>query len=73
MNEDGPRGWYGPPTSRRWHFIGPDSRSLCRKWLVPAWSDELIDRAYGPANGDCASCKAKLEASTAAAAAEATP
>lgn len=54
------QGWYGPPNSRRWHYIGPDARSLCGKWLVPGWNATLIDKAFGPANGDCATCKAKL-------------
>lgn len=56
------QGWYGPPTSRRWHFIGADARSLCGRWFVPAWGPEHVDRAYGPANGDCAACKKKLPA-----------
>lgn len=54
-------GWYGPPTSRRWHYIADDGRSLCGKWLVPAWGDSLVDKAFGPADGDCAACKRKLE------------
>ena len=59
-------GWYGPPNSRRWHYItSDDGRSLCGKWLVIAWSADLIDRAYGPANGDCAACKSKLAARSA--------
>lgn len=59
---DEPRGWYGPPNSRRWHYIGTDGRSLCGKWLVPSWSPHLVDRAYGPASGDCAECKKKAPA-----------
>lgn len=58
-------GWYGPPTSRRWHYIvGADARSLCGKWFVPAWSEELIDKSYGPANGDCTACKKALAAAS---------
>lgn len=53
-------GWYGPPNSRRWHYFGDDGRSLCGKWLVVAWDAALIDKAYGPANGDCAACERKL-------------
>jgi hypothetical protein len=54
------RGWYGPPKSRRWHYIGTDARSLCGKWLVLGWGEQLVGKAFGPANGDCATCKAKL-------------
>ena len=60
-SDDAHEGWYGPPNSRRFHYFGPNgAHSLCGKWLVLAWSADLIDIAYGPANGDCAACKAKL-------------
>jgi hypothetical protein len=57
-----PHGWYGPPNSRRFHYFTNEAgRSLCGKWLVFSWSADLIDVAYGPANGDCAACKRLLE------------
>jgi hypothetical protein len=54
-------GWYGPPNSRRWHYFR-GGRSLCQKWAV-FMSDEDIpyDKAFGPADGDCAACKRALD------------
>lgn len=58
--QEGVRGWYGPPKSRRFHYFESDGRSLCGKWLVLAWGQYLVDLALGPASGDCAACKKKL-------------
>lgn len=58
-------GWYGPPNSRRWHyFTDVDGKSLCNKWLVLAPIAEVVGRAYGPADGDCAACKKALDKRT---------
>lgn len=51
-------GWYGPPGSRRWHWIGTDGRSLCGKWFVLAWSSGLVNVSPGNPDGDCAACTA---------------
>lgn len=68
MTAAGTRGWYGPPNSRRWHFIAEDGRSLCGKWLVLSWGPSLVDHSNGPANGDCAACEKKLESEEASSA-----
>lgn len=57
-------GWYGPPNSRRFHYFR-GGRALCGKWMVFMADAEIpYDCAYGPASGDCATCKKKLEASS---------
>lgn len=60
MTDTQTEGWYGPPTSRRFHYFR-NGRSLCGKWFVLASDDKIAwGRALGPADGDCAACKKKV-------------
>ncbi len=56
-------GWWWPMNSRKAHYIGPDGRSLCRKWQswAPVVRLELEAPDSPPSRDDCAACRRKLE------------
>jgi hypothetical protein len=55
-------GWYWPGNSRKAHYFGADSRSLCGRFaLFPGMQSEKQGDATTPASpDDCAACRRKV-------------
>ena len=54
-----PTGWDLMGGDRgKWHFFGPDGRSLCGKWANLTWN--FLTQEVHPDN-QCAACRRKLE------------
>ena len=62
MTEKPKTGWWNPnPANGRskWHYIGPDGRSLCGKWLCIMGDKEQGDDDH---QDNCPKCRKALEA-----------
>lgn len=53
-------GWWWPGASRKAHFFGPDSRSLCSRWVAIGNDPASFPLAEGPGPDDCRACWKKL-------------
>lgn len=55
-------GWAPPtPGSRKWHYHGPDRRSLCGRWVRLFADDSVFEPDTGPSQNDCAGCRKALD------------
>ncbi len=60
-----PVGWWNPtPYSMRqrsvFHYVGPDGRTLCRKWLYVGLG--IVEEGQDDHPDNCAECKKKKKA-----------
>lgn len=58
---NGPTGWWNPEpylSRSRWHFIGPDGRSLCGKYLYVAGP---LDQGEDNHPQNCRACVKKKQ------------